>query len=116
MLVIMAVTQPLRRRGAVCCFFLFTVLRPHIDYPREPRLCALSEQPPKELPDIEEDQSGDAVRSKARILRFPNRTLSPHDENLVRYPLPSSSRLPTAAFPKAFPALKLMTCTTPRGR
>src|SRR5437016_1289689 len=42
-------------------------------------LCTLSKQPAKELPDIKKDQSGDAVRSKARILRLPN-TLSPHDE------------------------------------
>lgn len=32
------------------------------------------------------------------------------------YSLPSSSRLLPATRPKALPALKLMTCTTPRGR
>src|SRR4029077_3020384 len=115
MLVVAAVAQPLRRRGAVCYFFLFTVLRPRSDYPRELRLCTLSEPPPAEFPDVEEVQCGDAVRSRTRSFRLPNRTLSPHDENLVLYPLPSSSRLPPAAFPKAFPALKLMTCTRPRG-
>src|SRR5215472_4150225 len=48
--------------------------------PPEVPLRPLSEQPSKELAEIEEDQGGDAVRAKARVLRLPDRTLSPHDE------------------------------------
>src|SRR5579864_7290894 len=38
------------------------------------------EQSPEEFPDIEEDQGGDAVGPKIRVLGFPDRTLSPHLE------------------------------------
>src|ERR1051325_9998645 len=48
--------------------------------PAEVLLCALLEEPSKELAEIEKDQSGDAVRAKSRVLRLPNRTLSPHGE------------------------------------
>ena len=43
-------------------------------------LRTLSEQPPKDLPEIEEDQGGDTVWAKARVLWLPNGTLPPHDE------------------------------------
>src|ERR1051326_5469863 len=48
--------------------------------PAEALLCALLEPSSKEPPDVEKDHGGDAVRAKARVLRLPDVTLSPHGE------------------------------------
>src|SRR6516225_11327705 len=58
-------------------------------------LSTLSEQSPKELAEIEKDQGGDAVWTKARVLRLPDRTLSPHDE------IPRGLLIPTVITPAA---------------